>query len=528
MSTPPDAFVREQVEAALRGGDFAEAERLLRGRIERAPGDVEAIAALTDILAQTGRIREGTALLERVLTIEPAAHGLRIKLSALQQQQEHFPLALRALREVPAEDRQSFDLKIREATLLGRVGRRDDEVAIYEQLLKEQPLNAGLWMTHGNALNYAGRLAEAIAALRKATKIAPGFGEPWWSLANLKRFRFEDGEIAAMEKALRGNLQPVDALHFHFALGRAFEQRRDYARSFDHYAAGNRIRAAGLTPAQTIVTPFVDAAIAAFTRPLFDHYRGAGADSEGPIFIVGLQRSGSTLIEQMLASHPEIEGTAELVTMKQLGDELAALAAANGRTLLEQIASSPPELFRRIGEEYLARTRPYRLEGKRFFIDKLPANWMSIGLIRLALPRAKIIDARRHPMAAGFSNFKQHYATGVTFAYSLESIGRFYADYVRLMRHFDTVQPGAVLHVLNERLIEEPEVQVRRMMEYIGVSFDPACLDFHANKRAVHTPSADQVRQPINREGVDAWRNYQPWLGPLRDALGHALDDWQE
>jgi hypothetical protein len=214
------------------------------------------------------------------------------------------------------------------------------------------------------------------------------------------------------------------------------------------------------------------------------------------------------------------------MTMQNLWDELAALGARNGRSVFEEIAHSDPALFRKIGEEYLLRTRAYRLQGKRFFVDKLPANWMNVGLIRLALPNARIIDARRHPMACGFSNFKQHYAYGVTFAYSQQSIGRFYADYLRLMRHFDAVQQGAIHHLINERLIEDPEREVRRMLDFIGVPFDPACLEFHSNKRPVHTPSAEQVRRPINREGVDAWRNYEPWLGELRQAVGPVLDDW--
>lgn len=523
-----EPLIRHQVGAALRSGDAAEAERLLRARLLQAPRDVDALAALGDLAVQKGQIGEATALFHRALGLAPQAHGIRLRLAELHQQQSHFPVALSLIQEVPRELRGSFDAKAREAALLGLLGRRDEEIAIYRDLVREQPKHAGLWMSLGNALNYAGKRDDAVEALRKAIRLQPTFGEPWWSLANLKRFRFDDRDIAAMEGALRGNLAPVDALHFHFALGRAFEQRSDYARSFDHYVAGNRLRAASLNPAQTQVTPFVDAAVATFTPQLFDHYKGAGCPEEGPIFVVGLQRSGSTLIEQILASHPDIQGTAELMTMQTLWEELAALGARHGRNVFHQIAHTEPAAFRQIGEEYLARTRAYRLEDKRFFVDKLPANWLNVGLIRLALPSARIIDARRHPMACGFSNFKQHYATGVTFAYSLESIGRFYADYLRLMRHFDAAEPGAILHVLNEKLIEHPEREVRRMLDYVGLPFDPACLDFHANKRAVHTPSAEQVRRPINRDGVDYWRNYDPWLGPLRNALGPALDNWQD
>jgi tetratricopeptide (TPR) repeat protein len=523
----PEALVRQQVGAALRAGDAAEAERLLRARILQAPGDADALAALGDILAQKGALGEAAALFHRAVALAPGAHGVRLRLSELHARQSHFPMALSLLRQVPAENRRSFDLRAREAALLGQIGRRDEEIALYRELVAEQPKSPGLWMTLGTALNYAGKRQEAVEALRRAVKLQPTFGEPWWSLANLKSFRFHERDIRSMEAALSRELRPIDALHFHFALGRAFEGLGEYEKSFEHYSAGNALRASSLTPAQMFVTPFVDAQIATFSAGLLDHYKDAGCPDEGPIFVVGLQRSGSTLIEQILASHPEIEGTAELMTMQNLWDELAALGSSNGRSVFEQIAHSDPSVFRKIGEEYLLRTRAYRIEGRRFFIDKLPANWMNVGLIRLALPNARIIDARRHPMACGFSNFKQHYATGVTFAYSQESIGRFYLDYLRLMRHFDEVQPGAVQHVINERLIEDPEREVRRMLDYVGVPFDPACLEFHSNKRAVHTPSAEQVRRPINREGVDVWRNYEPWLEPLRKELGGALGDWQ-
>jgi tetratricopeptide (TPR) repeat protein len=526
--TGPDPLTAQRVGAALRSGNRAEAEQILRRRLLEAPDDADALVTLADIAAGSGGLDEACTLLARALAVVPEAHPLRLRLAALHQQQSHFPIALTLLQQVPGELRRSFDLRAQEAALLGQLGRREEEIALYHELVREQPRNAPLWMTLGNALNYAGRRDEAVRALRKAIKLQPSFGEPWWSLANLKRFRFDDRDVAAMETALRRDLGPADALHFHFALGRAFEDRSRHEQSFAHYAAGNRLRAATLSPAQMNVTPFVEAAIATFTPPLFAHYEGAGCEQEGPIFVVGLQRSGSTLVEQILASHPEIEGTAELLTMQHLWDELARLGALHGRNAFEQILHSEPSLFREIGEQYLARTQSYRREGKRFFVDKLPANWMNVGLIRLALPNARIIDARRHPLACGFSNFKQHYASGVSFAYSLESIGRFYRDYLRLMQHFDRVQPGAVLHVVNERLIDDPEREVRRMLGHVGLAFDPACLDFHANKRAVHTPSAEQVRRPINRDGVDAWRSYDPWLGALKEALGEALERWQD
>jgi len=520
----PEALVRQLVGAALRSGNVAEAERLLRTRLTRVPGDVDALAALADIVAQSGRIPEATALFHQALGLAPHAHGLRLQLSALHQQQAHVPMALKLLLEVPPEQRNSFELKAREAALLGSLGRRDEEIAIYDQLLKAHPRDARLWMSLGNALNYAGRTAEAVKALRKATKLAPNYGEPWWSLANLKSFKFDDADLAAMQARLRDNLDPIDALHFHFALGRALEERKDYAASFDHYAAGNRLRSAGLNLGQVRVTAFVDAAVKTFTPELFAKNRGGGARSDEPIFIVGLQRSGSTLIEQILASHPAIEATSELMAMQHLWEEHVARSAGDPFAAL---ATLKPEIFTAIGEEYLARTRAFRQLGRPRFIDKLPANWMNVGLIRLALPNAKIVDARRHPLGSGWSNFKQHYATGVTFSYSLDSIGAFYADYIRMMRHFDAVQPGAILHVIHERLVDDPEAEIRRMLDFLGLEFDPACLDFHKSKRAVQTPSAEQVRRPITRDGLEAWRNYEPWLDPLKQALGPLLEDWQ-
>jgi hypothetical protein len=276
------------------------------------------------------------------------------------------------------------------------------------------------------------------------------------------------------------------------------------------------------------ITNFVDHLLATYSRDLFDRHSGAGCMERGPIFIVGLQRSGSTLIEQILSCHTMIEGAGELPVMQQIWERIARTAAISARNPFADIAQWDSPTFADLGAEYLERTRPFRLTGRPLFIDKLPANWLNVGLIRMALPNARIIDARRHPMACGFSNFKQHYATGVSFAYSLETIGLFYRDYLRFMTHIDRVQPGVVHRVLNERLIEDPEGETKRLLDYLGVPFESACLDFHRSRRAVATPSADQVRRPINRDGVDNWQQYRRWLGPLERSLGSALDDWDK
>lgn len=516
----------EQAVAALRSGDPADAERTLRAHLLAQPDDSVALAKLGEIVRDRGQPREAILLFRRSLKVSPATAGIRLALARLLHQQGEPHGALEQLGKVPEPTRSSYDVRVLEAALLGILGRHDEEISVYEELVRQQPGNPALWMSFGTALKYAGRTGDAVEALRKAVKARPDYGEGWWSLANLKTIRFDDRDFSTMRKALRRKLAPADALHLHFALGKALEDRGRYEQSFRHYSEANRIRVAGFSPEQMRATSFVDRSIEAFDASLFERSGESGCDARDPIFVVGLQRSGSTLVEQILASHPMIEGTAELLAMQQIWTELAAEATQSGRSPWQRLAGLDAGRMRALGGEYLDRTRPFRRTGRPLFVDKLPANWMNIGLIRLALPNAKIIDARRHPMACGFSNFKQHYATGVAFAYSLESIGRFYLDYLRLMDHFDRVQPGAVHHVLNERLVDDPEGEVRRLLDFVGVPFDPACLEFHTNKRAVNTPSAEQVRRPINRDGVDYWRHYEPWLAPLKAALGPALHGW--
>ena len=441
-------------------------------------------------------------------------------------EQEKFADALALLRAFPDEYRAEFQLVAHEADLLGKLGDPEAEIALLRQLIEQHPTIASLWASIANAQKTLGRTDEAVMSLRHAIAIAPTYGKPWWQLSDLKRFRFDDADITTMERMLAGKIPPVEQAPLHFALAKAREDRGEARTAFDHYATGNALRAATIDPRAAVMTHRVDRSIALFTADFLKVRADWGAPSPAPIFIVGLQRSGSTLIEQILASHPAIEGLSELPLIPQLNRELALDAALPAGDLFDRMAALDCDQWRAIGQAYLDRAATFRRSDRPYFIDKLPGNWINIGLIRLALPGARIIDARRHPLATGFSNFKQNYGTGTVFSYDLASIGRYYRDYLRLIAHFERVAPGAVHRVVNEALIDDFEPQVRALLGFVGVPFDPACLEFHTNPRAVRTPSAEQVRRPINRDGVDQWRGVEPWLGPLKQALGPALTGW--
>jgi tetratricopeptide (TPR) repeat protein len=520
-------LIVEQATAALQAGDRNEAERLLRKQLIEQPSDAVAMTKLAELALDRRQIEEATVLMRRAATADPTPEQQMMLVRHL-----HTHVGAQATLDeidvLPLALRNSFEVLSLQAGALGILGDHDRQIGIYEKLAANNPRNAALWKTLGDTLKTIGRTDEAVTALRRAIEANPNYGEAWWTLSNFKSFRFTDKDVAAMRKALRGKLSDEDALHFHFALGQAFEHSKNYPKSFQHYDAGNALRRKSVNPAQMRATDHVERAIAALTPELFDRHKRHGYRKGGPIFVLGLHRSGSTLIEQILASHPLIEGTTEITVMNQIWERICRLAAKSGLGPFQALHRMEGAELKAIGEEYLDRARPFRATDKPYFVDKLPANWMNIGLIQLALPNAKIIDARRHPMACGFSNFKQNYASGMYFSYSQESIGTFYRDYWRFMTHIDSVQPGAVHRVLNERVIEDPEGEIRSLLDYLEVPFDQACLEFHKNKRPVRTPSAEQVRKGISREGVDQWRHYEPWLGPLKQALGPALERWDE
>jgi tetratricopeptide (TPR) repeat protein len=376
-----------------------------------------------------------------------------------------------------------------------------------------------------HALKTIGSTGEAIESYRAAAASRPRFGDAYWSLANLKTYRFTDAEIAQMradEAAPRIGLE--DRYHMCFALGKALEDRGEYAESFAFYERGNALKKSESRYRPEPLERNARLQAEVCTRDFFEARQGVGCDSRAPIFIVGLPRSGSTLLEQILASHSKVEGTMELADILRMVQDM------QGRETKDSIPRYPgilaevqPEEFTRLGEKYLADTGVYRT-GKPFFIDKMPNNFRHVGLIHLILPNAKIIDARRDPLACCFSNYKQLFASGQQFTYSVEDITRYYRMYVDLMAHWDQALPGKVLRVQHEDVVEDLEANVRRILEFCDLDFEPACVDFHKTERRIHTASSEQVRQPINRAGVDQWRRFEPWLGPLKTALAQLAE----
>jgi hypothetical protein len=507
---------------ALRSGNLLQARQMLGDRLAQDPADPDALELLAQIAVNERSTEEATVLLQRAVAADP---GRRLVLIHHLRRFGSPAIALRELDQLPGTVRRQFEVQAMEAALCGTLGLHDRQIELYRAMLKQRPSSPGVLVSLGNAYNMIGRTGEAVTALQRAIRMDSAFGEAYWTLANFKSFRFAPRDLAAMRNLIRGKLPEQDALHIHFALGKAYEDRGEYELSFRHYAAGNGIRAAGIDLEQVGASQLVDESIATFTADFFARNENAGCPDEAPIFVVGLHRSGSTLIEQILASHPLVEGTTELTVMKSIRERLER---SSGKPAAAAIAALRSSDFRLIGEEYIGRTQPFRQTGRPYFVDKLPGNWTNLALIRLALPKARIIDARRHPMACGFSNFKQNYASGVGFSYSLVTIGAFYRDYWRFMSHFDTVQPGAVCRIINERLVDDPQGETRRLLDGVGLPFDPSCLEFHKNDRAVRTPSAGQVRRPINRDGVEQWHNYEPWLDELKTTLGPALNDWAD
>jgi tetratricopeptide (TPR) repeat protein len=506
------------VRAAMAMNDnlLHEAEPLLRGLLKENPFDVRAIRLFAELAGRIGRYTDAENLLRRAIELAPDFTPARANLALVLYRTNRAPEALEELARVTAEDPDNPGNANLAAAAFGRIGEFDEALALYAQVLKDAPNQPRVWMSYGHMLKTVGRLEEGVAAYRHALEIQPGLGEVWWSLANLKTVRFSDADLAAMQQALTGNaIAPEDRWHLDFALGKAHEDRGEAEAAFAHYAAGNALRKKRLPYKSDDTTASVDHTIAVATPELFARFSGAGYPSPDPIFVLGMPRAGSTLVEQILSSHSEVEGTSELPDIGILARSVEEYPAG--------LANLDPSRLRDLGEQYLERTRVQRHTARPLFIDKLPNNWLHVPFIRLILPNAKIVDARRHPLSCCFSNFKQHFARGQGFSYSLEDMGAYYRDYVRLMAHVDRALPGYVHRVIYERMVDDTEAEVRALLAACGLPFEPGCLSFYANERAVRTPSSEQVRRPIYREGTENWKAFEPWLGPLEAALADVL-----
>jgi tetratricopeptide (TPR) repeat protein len=512
----------EEATAALVADDRKKSENIFREILREDPSHVAALCGLAAVSLAADMAHDAERLLRHALKqcayLPLAYRGLGPALLALGRLKE-AEAATRHLMKIEPDSPQTW---VTIAGVATRLMRQEEALEAYERAARLKPQEVGLRMSVGHVQKTLGRRHDSEASYKAALQMDPGRAEAWWSLADLKNYSFSDAEIAAMQQLLASDKRErCNEAQLHFALGKAFEQRREYAQAFAHYATGNALRRLdapfdieGFERRSARIRTFFDGAF-------FAARGGSGDPSLAPIFIVGLPRSGSTLVEQILASHSRLEGTMELPNILNIVGEFAAMAASRD-AYPESVGSVPAAHLTALGSRYLEETAPLR-SGREHFTDKLPNNFSHVGLIHAILPRATVIDARRHPMDSCFSTFKQHFAEGQTFSYDLEDLGRYYRCYLSLMDHWDAVLPGKVLHVQYEDLVRDPEANIRELLAHCGLAFEPACLSFHETRRPVRTASAEQVRQPLYTAGVGYWRHFEKQLEPLRRALGDCL-----
>jgi tetratricopeptide (TPR) repeat protein len=506
-----------------RAGRLEAAEQLCRRVLQREPEHVDALRLLGLIAAAAGDLDEAETLLRQALASAPDHVPAMFELGRVLKELERYEDAIELFRALVALQPDNPRAHYRLAGVLGPAALTEAAAAAYRRCLELAPEHAGAWLGLGHMLKTLGRQEEGIAAYRRCREIEPAFGEAYYSLANLKTYRFDDTEIAEMERRVAGEgLAESSRVNFLFALGKAHEDRQDFATAWRCYEEGNRCqrRLVSYDPVQT--ETINDELIEYFSAAFFRDRPSGGEPDAAPIFVLGIPRSGSTLVEQIIASHSQVEGTSELPYIGRLTHSLNR-NRADGMRYPQLLSELQPHHFRRLGREYLALAGRHRIEGRPHFIDKMPNNFPSVGFIHCILPNARIIDARRHPLDACVGNLRQLYARGQTFSYDQTEIGEYYLQYQRMMDHWDRVLPGKVLHVQYEETVADLEGQVARILDFLGLHWEAACLNFHATDRAVRTASSEQVRQPIYTSGIGYWRHYEPWLEELKEVLEPVL-----
>ena len=522
LALPPELL---SVANMIQESRLLKAENLCRHFLQTKGHHVEAMRFLAEIGSRFSVLDEAEFLLESANVLEPDNVGVHFDYVNILHKRQKFAQALEQVTILYAKEPDSPQIAMLYANQHLAVGNFDQALEIYELRAAEAPNNPNVHLTMGHALKTIGRQRDAIAAYSRAYEVKPDFGDAYWSLANLKTYKFDADQIASMKKCEAApETQLGDRYHLCFALGKALEDSGQYEDSFLYYERGNRLKCEEVGYDWRRITAEIDRQIEYCTPMLFADKAGSGCAAKDPIFILGLPRAGSTLLEQILASHSQVEGTMELPNILALAHKLG------GRRRIDEESEYPanlkelsPDELAEFGAAFIKDTMIHRKQGTPFFIDKMPNNFRHIGLIHMILPNAKIIDARRSAMGCCFSGFKQLFAEGQEFTYGLEEIGHYYSDYVRLMDHWDTVLPGKVLRVRYEDVVADLDTQVRRILDFCQLPFEEACLNFHQTERAVRTASSEQVRQPIYQSGVDQWTSYSPWLDPLRKVLGREL-----
>jgi len=521
LATSQDPVLVRAVQFINRG-EIGHAERLARDFLKEHPTNVIAIRLLADVGIRVGAVDEAEKLLERCLELDPDFDLARLNYADVLKKRQKLEMALEQIDSLLQKDPKRFGYLVTRGTILIDMGDFDRAVPAYQYLVDHFPPRPRITLSQGHALRAVGRLDDAIEAYRKTIEQQPSFGDAYWSLANLKTFRFDDSELATLKAEQEKPCDQEDYFHLCFALGKAYQDRKQFDESFRYYKLGNDLK----KKLERYDADDMSKARSNAKKVCCGDFLTAnvGCQAPDPLFIVGLPRSGSTLLEQILASHSQVDGTKELVHILAFVSRLSGKKKKTDESryphILKELSAGDLKV---LGEEYLERSAIQR-HGAPYFIDKAPNNFLHIGLINMILPNAKIIDARRHPMGACFSGYTQLFAKGQAFTYGLNDIGRYYCDYVSIMDHWDDVLPGKVLRVEYEDVVNDTENQIRRILDFCGLPFEQNCLEFYRTDRAIRTPSSEQVRQPIYRGGLDMWRNYEPHLDVLKDSLAPVLD----
>jgi tetratricopeptide (TPR) repeat protein len=521
---PPELVT---VTSLIQENKLYRAEKLCRDFLQKTPHHIEAMRLLAILGMRLFVYDDAEFLLESCVELQPDYWLARLDYVKVLHKRQKFEKALE--QATILRDRfpgnHVFDLTFANQSVA--IGRFDEALQVYDKVIATHPDFEQTFVSRGHALKTIGRIDDGIESYRAAYQVRADYGDAYWSLANLKTYRFTDEEIAQMRAQIERPETPADdRFHLCFALGKGLEDRDQYEESFAYYVKGNELRRSGLRYDPDRLPLAMQRQMETCTQELFEEKAGVGGDYRDPIFVVGLPRAGSTLLEQILASHSKIDGTMELPNI------IATAHRLNGRRLVSQEANYPAilteltaEHFQKLADAYIKDTAIHR-QGAPRFVDKMPNNFMHIGLIHLMFPNAKVIDARRHPMACCFSGFKQLFADGQEFTYGIDDIVRYYKSYVSLMTHWDEVLPGKVLRVHYEHVVDDAESQVRRILEFLDVPFEEACLSFYQTDRSVRTPSSEQVRQPIYRRGLEYWRNFEPYLDVMKTGLAHEIADY--